>query len=87
MYRQIRINENQASLQTILWREDPNDAVGIFELVTVAYIKPALFLAVRCLQQLVEIEKANFSIAAEVVCRDFYMDDLLTSANIVQDVI
>lgn len=88
MYRQILLPEGQTSLQTILWREDPNDSIEAFELVTVTYgTKPALFLAVKCLQQLAEIEKNNFPVAAEVVCRDFYMDDLLTGANAVQELI
>lgn len=88
MYRQILIHKNQTSLQTILWREDPNEAVEAFELVTVTYgTKPASFLAVRCLQQLTEIEKANFPVAAEVARRDFYMDGLLIGANSVHDMI
>ncbi|XP_029680837.1 uncharacterized protein LOC115246263 [Formica exsecta] len=71
---------------TILWREDLSDEVEAFELVTVTYgTKQASFLAVRCLQQLAEMEEANFPVAAEVIRRDFYMDDLLTGANTVRE--
>lgn len=86
MYRQILIHESQTSQQTILWREDASDEVEAFELVTVTYgTKPASFLAVRCLQQLAEIEEENFPVVAEVIRRDFYMDDLLTGANTVHE--
>lgn len=86
MYRQILVAEDQTRLQTILWRENPSDSIENFELITITYgTKPASFLAIRCLQQLAEIEKVNFPVAAEVVVRDFYMDDLLTGANTVHE--
>lgn len=73
MYRQILVHESQTSLQTILWREDSNNEVEAFELVTLTYgTKPASFLAVRCLQQVAEIEEPNFPVAAKVLRRDFY---------------
>lgn len=51
-------------------------------MLTVTYgTKPASFLATRCLQELAEIEKANFPKAAEIICNYFYMDDLLTGGN------
>ncbi|XP_039312876.1 uncharacterized protein LOC113004888 [Solenopsis invicta] len=40
-------------------------------------MKPASFLAVRCLHKLAEIERVNYPTAAEVVITNFYMDDLL----------
>jgi len=82
MYRQILVHEKQTSLQSILWRENPETEIEEFELLTITYgTKPASFLATRCLQQLAEIEKVNYPKAAEVVGRDFYMDDLLTGIN------
>ncbi|KYM93800.1 hypothetical protein ALC62_15589 [Cyphomyrmex costatus] len=87
MYRQILIHEDQIPLQSILWREDPEFGIGEFELLTVTYgTKPASFLAVRCLHQLAELEKDRFPKAAEVITKDFYMDDLLTGGNTVQEI-
>ncbi|NEV48947.1 hypothetical protein EUZ93_00110, partial [Wolbachia pipientis] len=82
MYRQILVDKEQRSLQSILWREDPKDELHEFELNTVTYgTKPASFLAVRCLHQLAEVEKVNYPRAAEVLCNNFYMDDLLTGSS------
>ncbi|XP_018373217.1 PREDICTED: uncharacterized protein LOC108767715 [Trachymyrmex cornetzi] len=87
MYRQILIHEEQTPLQSILWREDSESEIEEFELLTVTYgTKPASFLAVRCLHQLAELEKKNFLKAAEVITRDFYMDDLLRGGNTVQEI-
>src|SRR5436190_20009204 len=70
MYRQILIHKDQFPLQTVLWRESPREEIEEYELVTVTYgTKPASFIAVRCIQELAEIEKINFPIASEVVCR------------------
>ncbi|XP_039303397.1 uncharacterized protein LOC120357307 [Solenopsis invicta] len=87
MYRQIFVHEDQTALQSILWREDPTTDIEEYELLTITYgTKPASFLAVRCLHQLAELEKEKFPKAAEVVLKDFYMDDLLTGGNSIEEV-
>jgi len=60
----------------------------MFELLTVTYgTKPALFLAIKCLHELAELEKENFPIASQVITRDFYVDDLLTGSDTLQGVV
>ncbi|KAK2578857.1 hypothetical protein KPH14_012604 [Odynerus spinipes] len=87
MYRQVLIAEDQRSLQRILWRENPDDEVQIFELNTVTYgMVPASYLAVRTLHQLAEDEGASYPIGATVTKTDFYMDDLLTGANTEEEI-
>ncbi|XP_025997552.2 uncharacterized protein LOC105197924 [Solenopsis invicta] len=87
MYRQIFVHEDQTALQSILWREDPTTDIEEYELLTITYgTKPASFLAVRCLHQLAELEKEKFPKAAEVVLKDFYIDDLLTGGNSIEEV-
>ncbi|XP_036143903.1 uncharacterized protein LOC118645955 [Monomorium pharaonis] len=82
MYRQILVNKEQTRLQSILWREEVNSEVEEYELLTLTYgTKPASFLATRCLKQLAELEKSDYPRAAEIVNRDFYMDDLITGGN------
>ena len=81
MYRQVLVDKEQTSLQSILWREDPEDELHEFELLTVTYdTKSASFLAVRCLHQLAEIEKINYPRAAELyyVTISIWMIYLLT---------
>jgi len=87
MYRQVIVHENHTPLQTILWRENPEEQVQMFKLRTVTYrTKPASFLAIKCLHELAELEKENFPIASQVITRDFYVDDLLIGSDIFQGV-
>ncbi|XP_011884073.1 PREDICTED: uncharacterized protein LOC105571213 [Vollenhovia emeryi] len=51
MYRQIRIHPEQQKLQLILWRENPEDEVQVFQLETLTYgMADAPHLATRCIQ-------------------------------------
>ncbi|XP_018396867.1 PREDICTED: uncharacterized protein LOC108775084 [Cyphomyrmex costatus] len=88
MYRQILVDKEQTSLQSILWRKDPKDKLHEFDLLTVTYgKKPVSFLAVKYLHQLAEIERVNYPRAAEVVCNNFSMDDLLTESNTSEEIL
>ncbi|XP_018397776.1 PREDICTED: uncharacterized protein LOC108775824 [Cyphomyrmex costatus] len=86
MYRQIQIEPDQTALQRILWRNSSKESIETYELLTVAYgTAPASFLATRCLKYLAETGSVEYPRAAIVVARDFYMDDLLTGANSLED--
>ncbi|XP_072766489.1 uncharacterized protein [Anoplolepis gracilipes] len=78
--------KDHTPLQTILWRENPEQPVKMFELLTVTYgTKSASFLATKCLHELATLEKEKFPIASKIVFTDFYMDDLLTGSDTVPD--
>lgn len=80
MYRMIDVNETQRQLQQILWRFEPHEKLKQYTLNTVTYgTASAPFLATRCLKQ-IGIECNDKSIA-EVIQRDFYVDDLITGAS------
>ncbi|CAH2017105.1 unnamed protein product [Acanthoscelides obtectus] len=82
MFRQIRIHESQRHLQTILWRDDPSQELETFQLCTVTYgTASASWLSVRCLKQLALEHTDTFPHAANVLSKDFYMDDLLYSCQ------
>ena len=86
MYRQIVLDPRDTHLQRILWRADRNEPVKTYELKTVTYgTSSAPFLATRCLKQLAEDEGERFPRAAEVVMRDFYVDDLISGTGNVDD--
>jgi hypothetical protein len=86
MYRQIKVDPEHCEYQRILWRENPEDPILTYRLLTVTYgTTCAPFLAVRCLQQAALEEKNHFPTASEIILRDFYMDDLLTGASSVQE--
>ncbi|KAG7198908.1 hypothetical protein KM043_015726 [Ampulex compressa] len=87
-YKRDEQHQSQTSLQRILWRENTDENVRAYELLTVTYgTAPASFLATRCLQEMAELEKALLPLGATVVKRDFYVDDLLTGANSIGEAI
>lgn len=80
MFRNCLVAEDQRNLQMILWRDDPSQPLGIFQLNTVTYgTASAPFLSVRCLKQLgAESSDPEVQRATQ---EDFYVDDLLTGHN------
>ncbi|XP_036340110.1 uncharacterized protein LOC118749413 [Rhagoletis pomonella] len=88
MYRQILVDERDAKWQCILWRDSPSEPLQTYQLRTVTYgTSCAPFLAVRCLQQLAYDNMSNHPIGAAVTLRDFYVDNLMTGSNTIEDVI
>ncbi|XP_018372878.1 PREDICTED: uncharacterized protein LOC108767463, partial [Trachymyrmex cornetzi] len=86
MYRQVLVDPAQTSLQKILWRNNPEDEVGTYELLTITYgTSAASFLATRCLIHLAEQHSAEFPLGSPCVKRDFYVDDLLTGADSIRE--
>ncbi|XP_063972042.1 uncharacterized protein LOC135159909 [Diachasmimorpha longicaudata] len=81
MYRQILVKPEDRKYQRILWRND-DGPVRTYELNTVTFgLSAAPYLAIRCLHQLATDEAQDFPIAAEILKRDMYVDDLLTGAE------
>lgn len=86
MYRQVLINPAQRSLQRILWRSHPDEPIKIYDFNTVTYgTAAASFLAVRSLTQLAYECEDELPEIARVILNDFYVDDLLTGADSVQE--
>nr|XP_012135784.1 PREDICTED: uncharacterized protein LOC105661897 [Megachile rotundata] len=82
MYRQVRVHQNDALYQKILWRKSREQPIRVFRLDTVTYsIASAPFLAIRSLQQLAKDEGDQFPLASEALLNDFYVDDLLTGTQ------
>ncbi|GFU78586.1 integrase catalytic domain-containing protein [Trichonephila clavipes] len=82
MYRQILVDPNQRDLQRIMWKTSANAPVKTYKLATVTYgTVSAPFLATRTLRALADEEKAEFPDAADVICNDSYMDDILSGES------
>ncbi|XP_076237863.1 uncharacterized protein LOC143181365 [Calliopsis andreniformis] len=82
MYRQIRIHDDDQPLQKILCRSSPREQPREYKLCTVTYgLACAPYLALRCLQQLAIEFDANYPLAAEIIRRDTYVDDVLSTAS------
>ncbi|XP_037050902.1 uncharacterized protein LOC119084808 isoform X2 [Bradysia coprophila] len=88
MYRQVVVRKEDRKYQRFLFREKIRDPILEYEHNMVTFgITAATYLAVKALQYLAKIEKDNYKEAAEVVIRDFYMDDCMSGADTVQQAI
>ena len=86
MYRQILVSEEDRPLQLILWRDKPENPERTFSLNTVTYgTSSAPFLAMRCSKQLAQEEGKEFPLATKAVMNDFFMDDLLTGSDTIEE--
>lgn len=84
MFRQVLLKDSDRHLQIILWRENESDPIRTLQLNTVTYgFTSASFLTTRCIRQLGE-ECLNPH-TKEVIQKDFYVDDLLTGADTVEE--
>ncbi|XP_057335449.1 uncharacterized protein LOC130674197 [Microplitis mediator] len=80
MYRQFLVRKEDRKFQRILWNH--GNKTQSYELNTVTFgLRPAPYLAIRCLHQLAQDEGHSFPIAAKILTEDFYVDDLLTGAQ------
>ncbi|XP_044312542.1 uncharacterized protein LOC123037110 [Drosophila rhopaloa] len=88
MYRCVRVFPEDSHLQCILWRDSTQDELQVFKLDTVTYgTKPASFLSVRAMHQLAEDEQSMFPKGAEILRRDFYVDDLISGGASVAEAV
>lgn len=87
MYRQVLVDEADRNFQLILWREQSSDPLQVYRLNTVTYgTSSAPFLAIRCLTYLSDLYKETFPIGSEIIKKDFYVDDLLTGADSIEEI-
>lgn len=88
MYHQVLGHEDQRCLQKILWRDQESDDISVFHLNTVTYgTASAAFLATRSLQEVAHIYCQNNPKLKNVILHDFYVDDLLTGGESVDEVL
>lgn len=82
MYRQIQIRDDDKRFQCVFWRNDPVEALRIFQLKTVTYgTSTAPFLATRVLKQLADDYVHEFPLACEAINRCCYVDDVMAGCN------
>lgn len=86
MYRQILVKEEQRKFQYILWRSSPDQPVKVYVLNTVTYgMRYAPHSAVMVLQEHARRRMKRYPMAAPVALHDFYMDDLTTGTDTVEE--
>ncbi|XP_050079256.1 uncharacterized protein LOC126566864 [Anopheles maculipalpis] len=85
MYRQILVEDNDKALQRILWRDDANEPIAVYELNTVTYgTACAPFLAIKTLQRIFDDHGSAYPKALTSKA-DFYVDDLLSGATTIRE--
>lgn len=86
MYRQVKIADENAKYQRILWRDSPDKEITDYELMTVTFgTASAPYQAVRTLHQVAYDEGKEYEIAAERVLKCFYMDDFMSGCSTVEE--
>lgn len=86
MYRQIKVHPDDQQYQKILWRKTPGEVIKSYQLTTVTFgMSSAPYLAIKTLQQLATDEKVKFPIAANIIMSDFYVDDVLSGSNTLEE--
>lgn len=87
MYRQVKMNKEDANYQKIVWRNHPSEPLRHFRLTTITYgLAPSSFLATRVLKKIADDNQSSFPLAANAINHDVYVDDLMTGANTEYDV-
>ncbi|XP_031350590.1 uncharacterized protein LOC116176246 [Photinus pyralis] len=88
MYRNILVNHDHRRFQKIFWRFNTNEAIKCYKLNTVTYgTSSAPFLAMRSLRQVATEIKSSFPQISDIISNDFYMDDLLTGSDNLNELI
>lgn len=82
MYRQVLIKPEQRNLQRIIWRENPYDKINHYKLNTVTYGTSSAPL----IQIAIDNEISSPAIS-QIIKKDFYVDNLLTGSNSVDDLL
>lgn len=88
MFRQILVKQSDTEFQRILWRNEITDPVEEYRLLTVTYgTTSAPFLATRVLKQIAIDNREIYPVAAKIIERDFYVDDLMTGCDTMEELI
>lgn len=86
MYRQVLVHPDDQKYQKILWRAREQDPIKTFRLKTVTYGQAcAPHCAIRALVQCASDNEIQFPRGASIIKNCFYVDDLLTGADNLQE--
>ncbi|XP_077255647.1 uncharacterized protein LOC143893807 [Temnothorax americanus] len=84
MYRQIELHEDDRIYQRILWRI--YNKIKTLQINTVAFgLSSSPFLAIKTVQKLADDERDAYPLAATVLKKHLYVDNLLSGANNVSE--
>ena len=85
MYRQVELSKKDKDYHRIFWRFDRQQPIDTYRMTRVAYgVASSSFHAIRSLVECANREGVSFE-AQISIKRDFYVDDILTEANSVDE--
>ncbi|KAG8176029.1 hypothetical protein JTE90_024671 [Oedothorax gibbosus] len=88
MYRMINVAENHQDYQRIIWRDNNSQPIKHYRLTTVTFgMETSAFLAIRTLKQLAQDEDDIYPFGCEAMRSDFYIDDLMSGSDNVENAI
>ncbi|XP_065081188.1 uncharacterized protein LOC135703793 [Ochlerotatus camptorhynchus] len=86
MYRMVLQQWADRKLHKIFWRDNQNEMIRVFQLNTVTYgTASAPYLATKCLKRLAELDGHKYPKAAIILSKDFYVDDMMSGVDDVQE--
>ncbi|XP_063365996.1 uncharacterized protein LOC134654484 [Cydia amplana] len=86
MYRMVRVTDQDADYQRIVWRDNQNEEIKDYKLVTVTFgTASAPYFAVKALNQVAIDHASEHPMAAKRVAGSFYMDDLMTGCETIEE--
>ncbi|XP_028163939.1 uncharacterized protein LOC114355340 [Ostrinia furnacalis] len=85
MYRQVKVSDEHSDFQRIVWRDNPDSELEEYRLQRVTFgTASAPYLAVKTLQQVAEDDGQSCPEIREIVKRDFYVDDLMSGCQSIE---
>ncbi|XP_055636134.1 uncharacterized protein LOC129775417 [Toxorhynchites rutilus septentrionalis] len=88
MFRQIWVDPEDRKFQQIIWRRNPSLPLQIYQLKTVTYgLTSSPFQAARILNKLAEDEGDKYPLAAAVLTKRFYVDDVLAGSDSLEEAV
>ncbi|XP_065079341.1 uncharacterized protein LOC135702228 [Ochlerotatus camptorhynchus] len=88
MYRQVKVRKEEIDYQRIVWSSESEQPLEHYRLLTVTYGSScAPYLAVESLRQAARDSYGQYPEAAERVLKNFYVDDLLSGADTLEEAV
>lgn len=88
MYRNILVDPSDQNLQLLVWRDTPTQPMQVYKLTRVTFgLTSSPYLALRCLKQLAIDEGDKYPLAANLLQRGTFVDDILGGASSISEAV
>ncbi|XP_023245710.1 uncharacterized protein LOC111643002 [Copidosoma floridanum] len=88
MFRQIKVHQDDADWQRILWRDNTSKPIQDYRCITVTYgTSSAPFLALRVMKQIATDGSLDYPEGASILRHTLYVDDLFGGADTINEAV